>query len=48
MAKFIAQGKFDDIGLSEVRTDLVRQASRPQTQDHGALLAADKEASCQI
>ncbi len=26
MAKFIAQGKFDHIGLSEVRADHVRQA----------------------
>ena len=28
MAKFIAQGKFDHIGLSEVRADQVRQAHR--------------------
>jgi aryl-alcohol dehydrogenase-like predicted oxidoreductase len=28
MAKFVAQGKFDHIGLSEVRADQVRQAYR--------------------
>jgi len=28
MAKFIAQGKFDHIGLSEVRADQLRQAHR--------------------
>lgn len=28
MAKFIAQGKFDHIGLSEVRAEQVRQAHR--------------------
>jgi pyridoxine 4-dehydrogenase len=32
MAKFIARGKFDYIGLSEVRADHVRQAHRVSTQ----------------
>jgi len=31
MGKFIAQGKFDHIGLSEARADQVRQAHRVRT-----------------